>query len=505
MDRRMDLTIFGVPSSGGIDLVHRATALGQRLGYSVTVADRVDQWSLVRAAFSSDVVLFDGTIEDEQTHIYHAGALVPAGVDHLLVVSRSSLPVNFIPARRGGAPDYPFPYFDPRLDRVRQSWSNDDIANWLERQLLDLRTRGPRPKDVDIVAIAATNDPERIARTMADFYRTSGPSVDVSGHVFISYRSRRWEEVKALKVRIENGTLHGSRRVVHVLPPGGIAYEGELLTAMRRWQLLSLIDRLIAECAEMIVYRSDDYLNSWWTMGEVTTLAYRRGSGSESQPAIRVYDPTHTSGHLTDAPAELLPVMSEPQLRRMARWYAHTDPHGMGPENVGFCRMLHKVIRYMPDRLIRLMLSSYSHTDYARMMAAMGDEFSGGLGRAASQQMLDPSAIRNFFGDEIWSDAFWEEVLFACPLRTAPQVRARLDLANFLSARPAHMVGLGPDRIGEVIDRGAIACQECGRRHAILSASPRYLWAPLRHGQTRTTTLTGLMKLDTYVVLAATE
>ena len=78
MTQPMTLTIFGVPTARGIDLIQRATALGQRLGYTVSVADPVNQWALVCAAFSSDIVLFDGTIEDEQQHIYHAGALIPA-------------------------------------------------------------------------------------------------------------------------------------------------------------------------------------------------------------------------------------------------------------------------------------------------------------------------------------------------------------------------------------------------------------------------------------------
>jgi len=502
----MTLTIFGVPTARGIDLIQRATALGQRLGYTVSVVDPVNQWALVCAAFSSDVVLFDGTIEDEQQHIYHAGALIPAAVDHLLVVGRSYLPINFIPARRGGAPDYPCPHFDPQLDASRhwQSWSNDNVAGWLERQLVDFKNRGLRRKDVDIVALAATNDPEQIGRAMVDFYRASEPHVDVADRVFVSYRSRLWqEEVEPLKGRLERGELHGGqRKTVEVLEPGALAYEGELLTAMRRWQLLSLIDRLIAQCAEMIIYRSNDYLDSWWTRGEVVTLAYRRGSGSESQPVIRIYDPERDPGRLTDAPAELMPVVSEPQLRRMARWYAHTDPHEIGPENVGFCRMIHKVIRYVPNALLGLAMKAFSVTDYARMMTIVGGALGGEEHEAATRrQMVDPALIKEFFSDEIWSDAFWDEVLLECPRHRAPRKDGGLDLAGFLSARPTHMIGLNPDQMAKAISRGAIACPRCAYNHAVVAAPPRYLWAPLRHGQTRTETQTGLMRLDTYVAL----
>jgi hypothetical protein len=504
MTQRMSLTILGAPTEEGADLIRRATVLAEGLGYSVAPAETLDQWGLVRAAFSSDVVLFDGTIEDEQEHIYHAGALLPSLVDHLLVVARSYLPINFLPARRGGAPDYPFPHFDPRIDKVRQSWSNEDILTWLKAQLLDCRARGPRRKDVDIDAVAATNDPEQVGRAMMGFYRSSEPHVDTSGRVFLSYRSHCWKEVEALKGCVERGELHGiGRKSVEVLSPGALAYEGELLTAMRRWQLLSFIDRLIGDCAEVIAYRSDDYLNSWWTRGEMITLAYRRGSGSQSQPGLRVFDPTPEPGRLADAPPELLPAMTDSQLRRMARWYAHTDPQSMGPETVGFNRVVHKVIRFVPAALLAPILKGFSRTDQARMMEVVGEELGGEEGgKMVSRQLTDAAAVKEFFRDEIWSDAFWDDVLFECPRGRTQAKGNGLDLANFLSARPAHMTGLGPDKMSEVVNRGAISCHQCGGSHAVVAAPPRYLWAPLRHGQTRTATRTGLQRLDTYVALS---
>lgn len=506
MTERMSLTIFGAPTEDGADLVRRAAALAEGLGYSVALAEAVNQWELVRAAFRSDVVLFDGTVEDEQRHIYHAGALLPSVVDHLLVVGRSYLPINFIPARRGGAPDYPTPHFDPRLDRERRPWSNDDILSWLKDQLLDFRARGPRPKEVDIDAVAATNDPEQVGRTMMGFYRLSKPRVDVSGRVFVSYRSRYWEQVEALKARVERGELHGGeRKSVEVLRPGALAYEGELLTAMRRWQLLSFIDRLIGDCAEMIAYRSEGYLDSWWTRGEVITLAYRRGSGSQSQPGLRVFEPTPAPGRLADPPKEFLPTMSEPQLRRMARWYAHTDPQSMGPENVAFNRMVHKVIRFIPAALLAPILKGFSRTDQARMMEAVGEELGGeGAGKEMSRQVTDAAAVKDFFADEIWSDAFWDDALFECPRRRASPKGVGLDLDSFLSARPAHMIGIGAEEMRRVISGGVLSCPRCRGSHAVVAAPPRYLWAPLRHGQTRTATRTGLQRLDTYVALPET-
>ena len=71
-----------------------------------------------------------------------------------------------------------------------------------------------------------------------------------------------------------------------------------------------------------------------------------------------------------------------------------------------------------------------------------------------------------------------------------------------LSAQPAHMLSFGPEQMDEAIGKGAIVFPRCGCRHAVVAAPPRYLWAPLRRGQTRTTTRTGLMRHDTYVALS---
>ncbi|HEV2864317.1 MAG TPA: hypothetical protein VGX48_25185 [Pyrinomonadaceae bacterium] len=501
----MSLTIFGPETSDGVDLVRRVTALAEGLGYTVEPPQAATQSEMFEAVIGRDVVIFDGTVEDEQRHIYHAAAMIPSVVDHLLVVSRTYLPINFIPARRGGAPDYPFPHFDPRLDRVRQSWSNEMIVEWLRAQLLELRERGPRDKEADIRALAAAKEPEDFGRAIVEFYRRAEPRAATGGRAFISYRSRVWDEAEALRGRIERGELHGGRRLsVEVLRPGALAYEGELLTAMRRWQLLSLIDRIIAGCAEVIAYGGEGYLDSWWTRGEVMTLAYRRGSGSESRPELKVHDPRLGPTHLADAPPELTPVMTERQLRRMARWYAHTDPLSMGPENVAFCRKAHKIIRYVPSALLGFFLRRAARLPHARMMAATGGELGGGDNwEAAMREFTDPAAVKEFFGDEVWSDAFWDDVLFECPRRPSPAPRGTLDPGGFLTARPPHMIALPPDRMSEVVARGAISCPTCRGEHPVVAAPPRYLWAPLRHGLGRTETRTGLMRLETYAVLTA--
>lgn len=288
----MSFTAFATRSREGIELAHGAAARAEALGFRAAVVEEPDALKLLSACLADDVVFFDGTIEDG--HLYPAAGMAPSEVDHLLVGARTYLPINFIPARSGGAPEYPAPYFAPRLDRPRAAWSNEHVLRWIEEQLVELRARGPREKTVDLATLAASGDADAIARAVIGFYRASEPRVERERRVFVSYRSRHWEAMQPFLERLRRGDLHdGAPREVEVLPPGAVVYEGELLTAMRRWQLLALVDRRIATCAEMVAYRTADYLDSWWTQGEVITLAYRRGErGSDPVPALRVFDPT---------------------------------------------------------------------------------------------------------------------------------------------------------------------------------------------------------------------
>lgn len=196
----------------------------------------------------------------------------------------------------------------------------------------------------------------------------------------------------------------GKPKIVEVLSPGALAYEGELLTAMRRWQLLCQIDQMIGNCAEMIVYHSDDYLNSWWTKGEVVTLAHRRSAGSESQPNLRVYDPIRDPERLVVAPPDLMPTMSESQCRRMSWLFAHTHPRLMEPGSVMVSRMIHK---------------AFSHTDSTQRKSHALDRDKG----EAAPRLWNPL---DFYRDKIWDDKFWDEVLFECHTTGCRKMAAEL-------------------------------------------------------------------------------
>jgi hypothetical protein len=74
-----------------------------------------------------------------------------------------------------------------------------------------------------------------------------------------------------------------------------------------------MIDRFITPADEFWIYETDDYYNSWWTLGELLTLSYASYSGRRI-PKIRIIKQDNNSIlgiRLVDAPSDFLPVLND--------------------------------------------------------------------------------------------------------------------------------------------------------------------------------------------------
>lgn len=60
----------------------------------------------IRACLESDLVIFDGSVEDGENRQYYGAIELMKYLDHVLIVSRTMLPYNFEGMRKGGAPQF---------------------------------------------------------------------------------------------------------------------------------------------------------------------------------------------------------------------------------------------------------------------------------------------------------------------------------------------------------------------------------------------------------------
>ncbi len=137
---KIALTFFSTPSPEGLALRDEFIEIAEReFHFTTQTKIGATQVEFAKACMNDDLVVFDATIEADGRHNYFAATLQSGVLDHVLVVSRTYLPINLYCFRQGGAPDYPNPYTGSS-----GTFTNADIITWLRKQIEDLRPSLPR-------------------------------------------------------------------------------------------------------------------------------------------------------------------------------------------------------------------------------------------------------------------------------------------------------------------------------------------------------------------------
>ncbi len=124
----------------------------------LSVQDGNAPLQVLTAAFQNDIVIIDGSIEEFEEYPLGANyeCVTPAvsSFDNILVVSRTQLPLNFIPCRsnvaRLGETD--FVNHDNDKGGYKKAYTNDMILTWLKHELkkMYLNNRLVRPEECRI-------------------------------------------------------------------------------------------------------------------------------------------------------------------------------------------------------------------------------------------------------------------------------------------------------------------------------------------------------------------
>jgi hypothetical protein len=203
--------------------------------------------------------------------------------DHVLVVSRTYLPVNVAPRRLGGAAIYP------------GSMTDESIAAWVGRQLTGPGAvrKSPVLRRMRGALIGGTGNPENSSRLWEDT------------EVFISYRSADAAAARRLAAELSAGRHHGGRPMRTVLlEPGQLAHPEEVLSPLLRWNTLAVISDIVMACREIWVVANPDYLASWWTQGELICRLY-----AGSKALLQVCSPGN--GRIPTVPEGLTATLSD--------------------------------------------------------------------------------------------------------------------------------------------------------------------------------------------------
>ena len=422
MSSKLSLTFFQTRSESGTHLQELFLPLAEELGFRVKlVGNNRSPMIYSQACANDDVVVVDASIEKVDRHNYDIITSYP--IDHLLVVSRNYLPFNFYGTREEIWDDdqqtyiYGTAFYGQEID-------NYDILKWLELQLKDLISTLPRPS-------SQRGGPLALTRAMKPSLDKQDARRNRSGEVFISYRSKEHYDVERLKRQLENGYFSSDlpRMRVRYFPPGMLS--DEVMTEQRRWQILSMLDRFIGSASEVWIYETDDYYNSWWTLGELLILSYRQVENFRGRkpPKLRVFSPYEWS--VQDASRNFLPKITKEQMKRRARLFATTD-------------------------------------------TSTGLELSAGIGSASRNSIL---GFLPYFRDHVWTEEFWKYPIIDCgACRSIGNAKNRFNIDDFLTSNDPGINRLSPQNLTAAIIDGKISCPNCGTSYDLEAAPPHYLY-----------------------------
>ena len=415
----------------GNDFVEKVETLSERLNFQLIPCVGFSQSDFIKATTLGQLQIVDISM-DCGDNVFDKIYPIPSSRSFL--VSRTYTPLNFRPISepiwdsKAGTQLRAFPEFGDVLE-------NNDIIAWLERKLPQflLQSRFKIPFLTQFLGMKKAQD---------GVYR----STRSEGQIFLSYRSSGVSDIAALARNIYN--VHA--KTCRYFPPGTLSYEA--MSRMRRWNLLSLIDRYLGPAEEIWTCLSDDYFHSWWTYGEFVTATHRRVGGfrGESGPVLRKYQ----DGKVADWNENLLPQINEQQHKRISHYYSFCDSYQMGPESF----ITHEQI-----------------------------------------QQLKLKVAANYYADEVWSRIFWLNPIIECkccraqeggydeiPLESFLWHRGKNDSESLsigaeMVARGNGFIELNFDELPNLAIKG-VRCQ-CGNKINITPGPLQYLYvfAPPRY------------------------
>ncbi len=338
------ITFFQALSSQGKELYHmfRKAMAGYVLRrHPVKLIEQKDYQMMptIMACLDSDVVIFDGSIEGDCKQ-YRAALEMLKKLDHVLIVSRTILPVNFEGIRKGGAPGI----IKTGASEYSEKMTNEDILKWLLNTLehssmelpRKLKMNLPTKKDYVINAI-------KVLKVEFKMYLDSLKRSDKDEGVFVSYLSRysqfyQGEHPEEPFVEELFASICEISRVskdkIWYFPPGNISLE--FMTAQRGFEIASITNKFIENCKAFWIYDTPDYSSSWWVYGEKISLLMTYYKKMEQCPNIYVVKPFQDENgnwkfdltkYLTiKEKINFLPKLSSYQLRELSRFYINYDP-----------------------------------------------------------------------------------------------------------------------------------------------------------------------------------
>ncbi len=494
-DQAIQVTLFAAPSSEGQEfarLLKQAldgmTLAGQSL--RLKVITNGDQRELFTHSLSDDVVIFDGSVEDASGSNYTATNMFPCAFDHVLVVSRTRLPLNFQPFVPGGSPDTFTAGQHSPFTR-----SNDHLLDWTIAQLHAMAPRLPRPHTERLhldggrmASVAAIND--LVVTIMANSMQRKHAQQQARKRTFMSYLSR-YSRYHRAPLPFGNGSVEDAIAYlcrtqavdpadVLYYPPGALA--SELMTEHRRWQVVALIMNRVQTMDEFWILETDDYYNSWWTMAELAMLALIRFQGG-TMPRIVRLRASNAGFVATEAGSDFLPTPTAQLVREFQRFISNSDPATMGRETIpGLQRLskLPRVLQWLAYKTMTPVVDSYLRSLTSNMPRQHRP-------MSAAQPEHAPWEWEQFqalLDSPVNQEAFWSDRIITCPRCAGTNTEhSHFAFAPFVYHRQPGQYRVAAAELERLLQHNAWTCPgpACKQVYTLIERpTTHFFWWPMR-------------------------
>jgi hypothetical protein len=523
MDRQLTITILAHTFEESKSLVNGLTTLlpsfFREKGFNLDLREPIfngNQFDMLKAVLESDVVIFDASVEWDEAKgydsNYEAATANPTTDDRILVVSRTKLPINFVPMRS----NIPILGEEEKIEvngvcQSKYNYTNEEIIEWVKKELTEMIVEGRIPKKPDMkLDVPPFYQLSTIGNKLTTYIeKNSQDSLDymkmkIKGKrgAFISYRTRYFNEklggtnvmdlVQIIKEKHNNPDYS-----VLVYADGDISHE--FLTEQRSWEIVSFVDRRMREVEEVWIFNSyaregidpstvSNYLDSWWTQGEMLALMYiKAGSPQDLPKKIYLFDPY--TRQVEEKGADFIPDLSDELHQDIARYYANSDALEQGNENMGNMRMLRnigailrRIAYYQMKRVQRKMFTAeseigkvFKEITYESFIQSINSHVYD-ISFTENRVVSCPSCRRNGITiDDFKKDSFIKEFI-KTNSDDAEEIKTINDRGFYFTTE---------DELDEIIQSGKWVCPKCNKTFSVFyrENNNQYRWWPIRMGQ----------------------
>lgn len=511
------ISYFATSTEKSLELYKLIESYCKEKGYNVSFIDASlsSQYDFLVRTHGDTLSIVDASIEMENgEYLPTVYPILTAQVNifkHVLVASRTHIPMNICPRITGGFPN-PL-YEDKKENGDIEAWLKENIDFIVAKEIVHPSLR---------VEISSQDDLMDLKPQMEQMLENNlqVDKNDEKRKVLISYRSKYYGKVldylkSDLVERLKDNQIK-KKYQFHIVQSRNekpceilnelsdclvlhdrLCAENEAPTPMQRWRMVGQLEDLIKEMDEVWIYDTSDYGDSWWTQAEMVMTCYDNNTRS-GEHKIQLKTMLKNSLPEFISKIDVLPEYRQ----KITRYLSNTRLDTMGPEAVKSNSKQLLEIADQIDRIPSLLRFLIKWNMKKVIKMSIPDTLPQKEKKAIMKEMIklymSPKELREYANDDVFKTEFWHTISYALSANSAKE----FDLGKWISSPMDDLTSITDEELEEASLKGIITLkkQNSHVEMFVKKGKPYYLWLATRMGQANGETTSGLDIYHTYII-----